>query len=186
MSSVMTVTMGSAHSPTFRHFTYVTTHSPTLPSLYLRHSSFSNPSVALPTSQLILQPFRSFTYITAYSPTFRHFTYVTTHSPTLPSLYLRHSSFSNPYVASPTSQLIFNSFVASPTSHLIIQPFRALPTSQLIIQPFRALPTSQLILQPFRCFTYVTAHSPTLLSPLLRHRLFTYVTWQATHDQYTV
>ena len=41
----------------FRHFTYVTTHSPTLPSLYLRHSSFSNPSVALPTSQFILQPF---------------------------------------------------------------------------------------------------------------------------------
>ena len=36
--------------------------------------------------------------------------------------------------------------------------------------------TSQLILQPFRCFTYVTAHSPTLLSLLLRHRLFTYVT----------
>ena len=36
--------------------------------------------------------------------TFRHFTYVTAHSPTLPSLYLRHSSFSNPFFASPTSQ----------------------------------------------------------------------------------
>ena len=34
----------------FRHFTYVTIHSPTLPSLYLRHSSFSNPSFASPTS----------------------------------------------------------------------------------------------------------------------------------------
>ena len=34
----------------FRHFTYVTAHSPTLPSLYLRHSSFSNPSVTSPTS----------------------------------------------------------------------------------------------------------------------------------------
>ena len=28
----------------------------------------------------------------------------------------------------------------------------------------------------FRYFTYVIAHSPTLLSLLLRHRLFTYVT----------
>ena len=50
-----------------------------------------------------------------------------------------------------------------------------------------ALPTSQLILQPFRCFTYVTAHSPTLLLLLLRHRLFTYVTWRAHDDyQYTI
>ena len=48
--------------------------------------------------------------------------------------------------------------------------------------PSVALPTSQLILQTFRCFTYVTAHSPTLLSLLLRHRLFTYVTWWAAHD----
>ena len=30
-------------------------------------------------------------------------------------------------------------------------------------------PTSQPILQPFRRFTYVTAHSPTLLSLYLRH-----------------
>ena len=88
-------------------------HSPTFPSLHLRHSSFSNPSVALPTSQLILQPFRCFTYVITCSPTllslllrhrfftwratqlilqpFRHFTYVKTHSPTLPSLYLSHS-----------------------------------------------------------------------------------------------
>ena len=34
----------------FRHFTYVTAHSPTLPVLYLRHGSFSNPSFAAPTS----------------------------------------------------------------------------------------------------------------------------------------
>ena len=94
----------------FRHFTFVTTHSPTLPSLYpvtadyptfsslyLRHNSFYNPSVTLPTSQLILQ-------------SFRRFTYVTTHSQTLPSLYLRHSSFSNHSVASPTSQLILQPF----------------------------------------------------------------------------
>ena len=55
-------------------------------------------------------------------------------TPTFPPLYLRHSSFSNRFVASPTSQLI---------------------------------------LQPFRCFTYVTVQSTTLLSLLLRHRLFT-------------
>ena len=87
-------------------------HFPNFLSLHLRHSSFSNPSVTLPTSQLILQPFRRFTYVTA---------------------------------------------------------------------PSVALPTSQLILQPFRCFTYITTHSPTLLSLLLRHRLFTYVTWRAAH-----
>ena len=44
-------------------------HSPTFPSLHLRHRSFSKPFVALPTSQLILQPFRCFTYVTAHSPT---------------------------------------------------------------------------------------------------------------------
>ena len=67
------------------------------------------------------------------------------HSPTFPSLHLRHSSFSNPSVA---------------------------------------LPTSQLILQPFRYFTYVTDHSPTLLSPLLRHRIFTYFTWRDVHGKW--
>ena len=110
-------------------------HSPTFQSLHLRHRSISNPFVALPTSQLIFQHFRCFTYVTAHSPTlpllsptsqfilqpffrfsyvtaelilqpFRHFTYVTTDSPTLPQLYLRHSSFSNPSVASPTSQAL--------------------------------------------------------------------------------
>ena len=53
----------------FRHFTYVTPHSPTLPSLYLRHNSFSNPSVASLTSQLILQPFFRFYYVTEFSLT---------------------------------------------------------------------------------------------------------------------
>ena len=50
-----------------RHFTYVTTHYPTVPSLYLRHSSFSNPSVTSPTSQFILQPFFRFSYATSSS-----------------------------------------------------------------------------------------------------------------------
>ena len=50
----------------------------------LRKSSFSNLTVASPTSQLILQHFRRFTYVTAHSPTLlslllrhRFFTYVT-------------------------------------------------------------------------------------------------------------
>ena len=80
---VCSVAIGGTLVP-FRHFTYVTAHSPTLSSLYLSHSSFSNPFVALPTSQLILQPFRCFTYVTAHSPTllslllrYRIFTYVT-------------------------------------------------------------------------------------------------------------
>ena len=62
----MTITMSRAHSPTFL-------------SLHL--------------CQLILQPFRCFTYITA-------------HSPALPLLHLHHSSFSNPSFASPTSQAL--------------------------------------------------------------------------------
>ena len=152
----------SGHSPTFpslhlRHSSFSipseqsSAHSPTFPSLHLRHSSFSNPFVSLPTSQLILQPFRCFTYVTA-------------HSLTLPSLYLRHSSFSIPSEQSSAHSPTF------PSLHLRHSSFS---------NPSVALCTSQLILQPFRRFTYVTAHSPTLLSLLLRHRLFTYVTWQA-------
>ena len=137
----ISISMSSAHSPTF-------------PSLHLRRNSFSNPSVALPTSQLILQPFRCFIYVTVHSPIilsllssfsnlsvtsptsqlilqpFRSFTYVTVHCPTLPLLHLRHSSFSN------------HSFA------------------------------SQLILQPFRHFTYVVTHSPTLPTLYLRHISF--------------
>ena len=37
----------------FCHFTYVTTHSPTLLLLHLRHCSFSNPSFASPTSHAL-------------------------------------------------------------------------------------------------------------------------------------
>ena len=120
-------------STTTKNYGDVKAHSPTLPLLHLRHSPFPSPPVASPTSQLLLQPFRCFTYVTGPSPT-------------LLSLLLRHSSFSNPSVASPTSH-----------------PFST---------PSVASPTSQLLLQPFRCFTYFTAPSPTLLSLLLRHRLF--------------
>ena len=55
--------------------------------------SISNRSVTSPTSQLILQPFRRFTYVTP-------------HSPTLPLLHQRHSSFSNPSFASATPQAL--------------------------------------------------------------------------------
>ena len=37
----------------FLRFTYVTDHSPTLPLLHLRHSSFSNPSFASPMLQAL-------------------------------------------------------------------------------------------------------------------------------------
>ena len=84
----------------------MSSHSPTFPSLHLRQNSFSNPSIALPTWQLILQPFHCFTYVTVHSPIllslllcykiilqpFRRFTYVTAHSPTLVSLLLRQGS----------------------------------------------------------------------------------------------
>ena len=75
-------------------------HYPTFQSLHLRYNSFSNPSVALPTSQLIVQPFRRFTQVTAHSPTF-------------PLLHLRHSSFLNPSFASPTSQALQLRYLAS-------------------------------------------------------------------------
>ena len=44
-------------------------HSSIFPSLHLRHSSFSSPSIALPTSQLILQPSFRFSYVTGSSLT---------------------------------------------------------------------------------------------------------------------
>ena len=106
----------------FHHFTYITAHSPTHLSLLLRNrlftyatwraahgchskikffwSSYSNLSVTSPTSQLILQTFRRFTYVTAHSPTF-------------PLLHLRHSSFSNPSFACPTSQTLHLIHLAS-------------------------------------------------------------------------
>ena len=44
-------------------------HSPSFQSLHLCHNSFSNPSVASPTSQLILQPFFRYFYVTGFSLT---------------------------------------------------------------------------------------------------------------------
>ena len=84
------------------------------------------------------------------------------------SLENEHNSFSNPSDASPTSH-------NSPT--LLLLHLRHSSFSN----PSVASPMSHLILQPFRFFTYVTAHSPTLLSLLIRHRLLTYVTWRVAH-----
>ena len=148
----------------FHHCTYVTTHSPTLPSLYLRHSSFSNLSVTSlcsfsnfsvtsSTSQLILKPFRRYTYVTA-------------HSPTLPLLHLRHSSFSNLSFASSTSQALH-------LIHLVSRPCWYQNNEQSSFSNlFVTSPTLQLILQPFHCFTYVTTHSPILPLLHLRHSSF--------------
>ena len=78
-----------------------TSKTPLTPMRIVRGVAHSpNLSVTSPTSQLILQPFRRFTY-------------VTTHSPTLPLVHLRHSSFSNPSFASPTSQALHLIHLAS-------------------------------------------------------------------------
>ena len=98
--------------------------------------SFSNLSVTSPTSQLILQPFHRFTYITA-------------HSPTLLLLQLRHSSFSNPSFASPASQAHSPRL---PSLYLLDSSFP---------NPSEDSPTSQLILQPFFRFSYITGSSLT-------------------------
>ena len=73
----------------------------------IQQSSFSNLSVTSPTSQLILQPFRRFTYVAA-------------HSPTLPLLHLRHNSFYNPPFASPTSQALHLNHLASRPWHILV------------------------------------------------------------------
>ena len=133
-------------------------HSPTLTSLHPCHSLFSNPFGAVPTSQIILQPFRCFTYVIGTSPTsqlilqpFRRFTYITAHSTTLPLIHLRHRHFI--YVTSHSPTL--------PTLHLRHSSF---------YNPSTASPTSQVILQPFRCFAYVTGTSRTSSGELPMHR----------------
>ena len=81
--------------------------------LYLCHSSFSKLSVTSPTSQLILQPFRTSPTSQLILLPFRRFTYITAHSPTLLLLHLLHSSFSNPSFASLTSQVLHLIHLAS-------------------------------------------------------------------------
>ena len=154
-----------------RRFTYVTAHSPTIPSLHLRHSFFSTfsslhlrqgsflnssvilqPLIASPTSHLILQTFRRFTYVTV------HF---------------------------------FNLSVASSTLQLILQPFRlfTLATHTLLTSPGEP---PMFFIQPHMCTSDVKwcprmsfFNSPTLPSLYLSHRHFTYVTWRAAHVLYS-
>ena len=160
-----------------------TTHSPTLPSLYLRHSSFSNPSVASPTSQLILQHFFRFSYVTGSSLTSpgessmkfafsseesqHKICIISVHSPTFPSLHLRHNSFSNPSITLPSHSSFYNPSIALPTSQFILQPFFRFScvTSSSLTSP-------ELILQPSRHFTYISTYSPTFPSLHLRHNSF--------------
>ena len=93
--------------------------------------------------------------------TLLRFTYVTAHSPILTSLHLSHSSFSNPYIASPTSQLILQHFrcFTYVTAHSPTLPLLHLHHSS-IFNPSVASPTSQLILQSFFRLSYVTGFSP--------------------------
>ena len=74
----------------------------------LENEQSSNLPVTSPTPQLILQPFRRFTYVTA-------------HSPTLPLPHLRHTSLYNPFFASPTSQALH-------LRHLASRPLTSAPT----------------------------------------------------------
>ena len=136
--------------------------------------------------QLIFQPFRRFTYVTA-------------HSPTLLLLHLHHSSFSNPSFASPTSQISLTSL-----GELIFQLFRhftyvtahfpsllslylrlrslpnlsvASPTSQLILQISFASPTSQalhlrhLASRPWIIHMYSHNYSVTTINAQLKETL---------------
>ena len=161
-----------------------------------------NLSITSPTSQLILQPFRRFTYVTA-------------HSPTLPLLHLHHSSFSNPSFASPTSQALHLRHLANRScismlgtkflqnivadtnknkalidchkccsSFLSIAKSHPLKIPAIVLEKVRAGSCLKLFLidcrwsdEPFRRFTYST----TLPLPHLCHRHFTYVTRRAAH-----
>ena len=113
--------------------------------------SFSKLFVASPTSQLILQPFPRCTYATAHSPALPLLHLRHTHSPTLLSLLLRHRLFT-----CVTCRAHYPSF---PSLHLrhssFSNPSVALPKSQLFLQPIRCFIYVTLILQPFFRFSYV-------------------------------
>ena len=98
------------------------------------------------TAELILQPFRHFTYAQLILQPFRRFTYVTAHSPTLPFLHLRHSLFSKLSVTSPTLQVILQpsrrfTYV---TAHSTTLPLLHLRHSSFS-NPSFASPTSQAL-----------------------------------------
>ena len=120
-----------------------------------QHSLFSKLSVASPMPQLILKPFRRFTYVTTHSQTLPSLTYVTAHSPTLPLLHLRHSSFANPSFASPTSQALHLIHLASrPCSVLTTMLSRTLRIHHRInlLEPsfLTSGPTNSVIIMSYR------------------------------------
>ena len=118
--------------------------------------SFSNPSVASPTSLFILRSFFRFSYVTSTSlnspgeppmkqssfynlsvtspmtqlvlQPFRRFTYVTDHSPTLPSLYLRHGH-------SPTLPLLHLRHSSFPNPSFASPKLKALHLRHLASRP---------------------------------------------------
>ena len=71
-------------------------HSPTLLPLHLRHRSFYNNSAALPTSQIILEPFRCFTYVTGTSKPCIVMTFLTLSHQLKRALPLFSSSYGSP------------------------------------------------------------------------------------------
>ena len=122
--------------------------------LWRRWSDEELDNEAEPTSQLILQPFRSFTYVTVTSPTHKHFTYITWRA------------------AHEGSRASFSMKVGE-----LYSPWRL---ESLILEPLHRFTYVTAILQHFRRFTYVTVHSTTLPLFYICHRHFTYVTWRAT------
>ena len=104
------------------------------------------PFAALPTSQLIIQPFRCFTYVIGTSPTsqlilqtFRRFTYSTAHSKALALLHLRIGT-------SPTSQFIqqpFRRFIYATVHSTTLPPLHI--RHRLFYNPSVASPTSHAL-----------------------------------------
>ena len=151
--------------------------------------SFSKLSGTSPTAQLILQPFRRFTYVTAHSSTLSLLHLRQANSPILLSFLLRHRLLTElilqtfrhfTYVTahSPTLPLLHlchssfpNPSFASPTSQVLHRAHS--PTFPLLhlrhssfSNPSVASPTSQLIPQSFFCFSYFTGSSQSSFSNL--------------------
>ena len=123
-------------------------------------ASFSNPYIASPTSQLILQPFFCCSYVISSS----------LNSPGEPPMVERFalswkvcesfSSFSNLSVTSPTSQHILQPLLRFTYVTAHSQTFPSLHLRHnSFSKPSVASPTSQFILQPFSRFSYVTSSS---------------------------
>ena len=212
----------------FRHFTYVTSHPPTLPSFYLCHNSFSNHSVASPTSQLILQSFFRFFYVSGSSltslgePPMQN-TGIAAVAPlnkpltsiqpdiihTLVDMFLVSQDQCSSVlwihfrdgavcggVQLPVSPLDENSdwrcdrcpaiLSSAEVTDIVGRIGDDVDSIQAVSYRFNVTISALLILQPSRRFTYVTAHSPTLPSLYLRHSSlsnpsFAFPTSQALH-----